>query len=243
MHPKDSIQSLNLRRELQRRLEFVKRRVSHSPAEFRFATGKSTTLPREQKMPPGWAIEAARSYWTHGIGKAFAHINADSIRGDPSGTTRELIGIYESMLAYVSHPGLSESCDPPEVKAATESLRKMTSRSVTKSLLKHLRALDSRIEELLPPPTVADLAVRGVRYLNGVGALNMSGEFRETETLTVQTYHAIWFGWPMLKNRTNFRALDLKEWVSGQFGIYASDKLIEKVYKDLGFARYKLSSL
>lgn len=104
MHPKDEIQNLNLRREVNRRVLFVKRRMEEMMREHEFAQDKLKELPRPMTMPPQWALDAASRIWEKGLGRPFMGMTKEEIEKDPRGCLHEVIGIYEGMMSYVQTP-------------------------------------------------------------------------------------------------------------------------------------------
>ena len=168
MHPKSAIQSLNLRREINRRLLFLKRRMAESIVEHHFMHGKISALPEGMKIPPEWALNSARLAWETGLGSPFKDMNPEGIRKDPRGSVKQMIGLYESMLSFVANPMPQENA--PEVRDAVDKLRRYSSQIVARKFLTHLKNLEKHLDRLLPPPTPEQLLNIGGRYIEGLHA-------------------------------------------------------------------------
>lgn len=242
MYPKSEIQSLNLRREINSRLRFLKQRMVESAIEHHYWGGTIPELPEGMRQPPEWAKEAAYAAWEQGLGIPFRHISKEGIKQDPRGSVKELIGIYESMLAFVANPRPEEA--DPEVREAAVKLRRFASKIVAKKLIQYLKKLEANIDRLLPAPTQAELVAIGERYTRGLRSANENDDsFLGIKTTTSKIYYLIWLFWPKLEARSSLTAKDLRDWLSKDFGLHSSDKLAESVHTKLRLSRYKKPGL
>jgi hypothetical protein len=239
MYPKREIENLNLRRELNRRLQFLKKRLLETVLEFKLAQGKIAELPAGMRVPPAWALDGARLSWDYGLGAAFKHVSEEEIRKDPRGCVKEIIGIYESMLAYVVHPSTIEK-ENEEARSALAELRSLASKVVAKKTLGQMRKLDARLEVVLPAATPEELVAWGERYTRGAKSMRVEeDEFPLMKSLSGRICYLVWFGWPLLEPMPQLRAEDLHRWLGEEFHVFASQKLVESIYTELHLAAYK----
>jgi hypothetical protein len=207
--------------------------------EHRFVFKKIRSLPRGMKVPPKWAQQAARLAWETGFGAPFKDLTPDQVKKDPRGCLKELIGIYEGLLAYVSNPGIEVPKIPGAAKAVKD-VRKFAGSMVQKGYLKYLKALEEATDRILPPPTNKELIECGKRYVRGLGSfMSPDGEFQHGRTATSKIYYLIWFSWPELEMKKELRAEDLRNWLAHQYRLFASQKLVEAIYTKLKLARSK----
>jgi hypothetical protein len=239
MYPKREIENLNLRRELNRRLQFIKKRLVETVYEFKLAQGKISELPEGMKVPPQWALDAARLAWDYGLGAPFKQLSQEEIKRDPRGCTKEIIGIYESMLAYVVHPSKVEK-ESDEARSALAEVRSLASKVVAKKTLGQLRKLDARLEAVLPQATPEELVAWGERYTRGAKSVRVEEDaFPLIKSLSGRICYLVWFGWPLLELMPQLRAEDLHKWLGEEFHVFASVKLVEAIYTELHLAAYK----
>ena len=236
MHPGRDIQRQNLIREMNRRLAFVKKRMLEVMIEFHFIQGRIIELPYPLRMPPDWVLDAARLSWETGFGNAFKNLTKEEIKRDPRGALRELIAVYEAMVAYVGNPRTDPKL-PPEANAAGVKLHKFAQKIVAKNMLTQLRKLDSTLEELLPPSTTKQLHDYSTRYDRGLRAtVDSSGELFADTSRTSQIYYLVWFFYPYLIKKPALSAAVLTKWLGDEVGFFVSQKSVERVHTKLKLA-------
>jgi hypothetical protein len=102
MYPKSAIKNLNLRRAMQVRMEFARKRLVETVFELPFARKTLASLPRGMEPPPDWALNAAclvSDRWLAPVTK----LTPEAIREDPRGVLQELMGMFEAMVLYLSN--------------------------------------------------------------------------------------------------------------------------------------------
>jgi hypothetical protein len=231
MHPKKSIQQLNFRREINRRLRFIKRRIPETVVEHHFFQGKLSALPVGMKSPPSWAREAANLFWIKGLGAHFAHITRDEIERDPRGAVREITAIHECLMSYISSPKLDTELSEIGDKELIEIKRALWP-DVGALLLQNLKKIDARLDELLEPATHEQLIAYRERELRATRALAPKDDAWGigNETMTVKIAYAIWFFWPEWDTKSRVTAGDLYSWLEKNLGLHVSLKLVELVF-------------
>lgn len=229
MHPKKGIQQLNLRREINRRLRFIKQRIPQTVFEHYFFHGKLPTLPDGMRTPPTWAREAANLAWIKGLGAQFARLRPEEIKRDPRGAVREVVAIHECLMAYISSPKLEAELAEIGDKELIE-IKKAIWPDVGKTLLQHLKKLDSRLDELLPPASHEQLIAYRERELRATRAVHDDDWILSGETMTVKIAYAVWFFWPEWEAKSRVTAVDLHTWLIKTLGLHTSQKLVEAVF-------------
>lgn len=230
MHPKKNLHHLNLRRELTRRLRFIKQRIPETVVEYWFFAGKLPALPDGMKSPPSWAREAANLFWLKGLGARFAHITPEEIKRDPRGAVREITAIHECLMAYISSPKLDAELAEIGDQDLVE-IKKAMWPDVGRSLLQHLKKLDGRLDELLPPASHEQLIEYRERELKTTRAIKLNeDDWPASETMTVKIAYAVWFFWPEWDAKSRVTAVDLHKWLSKTLGLHTSQKLVEAVF-------------
>jgi len=241
MYPKKRIQQLNLRRDLNRRLRFVKQRIGETVIEHHFFRGAIPTMPNGLRIPPPWARNAANEGWTRGFGAVFDRITPEEIQRDPRGAVREITAIHESLMAYISSPKLDEEIGEIGDTELAE-IKKAIWPDVGKILLQNLKKLDARLDELLPPATHAQLIEYHSRELRATKAVGVGDELIfGGKTMTAKICYIIWFFWPELEAKRQMTAGDLHTWLKTALGIFASQKLVEAIFTRLRMSTGKVN--
>lgn len=241
MYPKKRIQQLNLRRDLNRRLRFVKQRIVETVIEHHFFRGAIPTMPNGLRIPPPWARNAANEAWTRGLGAVFDRITPEEIRRDPRGAVREIRAIHESLMAYISSPKLEAEMREIGDKELAE-IREAIWPDIGKSLLQNLKKLDARLDDLLPPATHAQLIEYQGRESRATRAMNLAEDsILGGKTMTANICYIVWFFWPEFEAKQHMTAGDLHTWLKSTLGIFASQKLVEAIFTRLRMSTGKVN--
>jgi hypothetical protein len=236
MYPKDDIQKLNRRRELNRRLSFVKKRMTEVGVELHFARGDIQSLPKEMVEPPEWALKAARWVATNCLGIP----SKEEISKDIGGAWEEMIGRYDGILAFITGVG-TEKTDDVEVRRVLRKLQKFTLEIADKNTLDKIKERDLAVERLLPPMTPEELFELGERRRRGISSVvNRKGELQILKSTQAEIYYFVWFFWPVLREMIpTLTAAKVSAWLSKEFGIFTSMETVEIVYTKLDLASFK----
>ena len=236
MYPKGDIKKLNRRRELNRRLRFVQKRMVEVAFEFLLAQGKIPALPEGMEEPPEWALSAAR--WV--AENCLKPPTAEDVTNDAGGVWMETIGRYEGLLAYVTQAGKGGG-NSDEARRVLTKLQKFTSKLVPREPLDEAKQLDLEIERILPPMTATEIFEFNERRIRGISSVvNSEGELQVLKTDQAEIYYLIWFFWPKIHEMIpSITAAKVGTWLSDNFELFTSLETVEIVYARLGLASFK----
>ena len=225
MQKRDRIE-LDRRREISRRVRFLKNRMRDMPIELSFATGKRATLPKNLAMPPDWALASARLA-SDGMNKPIEHLKPIKGRQYQPADLIELLGFYQSIVCYVNNPPKDmqeQQSDVPELRSVWAPLEKKVTRGFQKFILRLQRLTKIKYEI----PSSKQLIEVNERFGKGLGEFaSADGEIRGLHSVSARLYYLIWMFWSHLEKR--FNAPYIHSWFKRDFGEATSDKTVEAV--------------
>jgi hypothetical protein len=229
MRSKKELNALNRRREINRRLTFVKKRMDAAPVELAFAFGRLEKMPAHSSVPPDLALAAARLSWKTGFGP-LAKITGDAREKLKGRDVWEIFGMYRAMYAF-AHDRITAAC-PGSEKWALAQLKRHVARGLSKSFLRWLGKLEARFKISVPAPSLEALIEQGQRSTAGLSSfVTPAGEMPTMKTATARIYHNWWFFWPSLEGR--WTAPALHSWLAQELDERVSDKLVERLLTSL----------
>lgn len=219
--------ALNLRREFNRRIRFVKQRMREMPVELRFAQGKLNALPERITLPPEWALASAR-LWAVGFFRPMSElIPREGQKYDPLKLV-EFTGCFHAMVSFVSHPSQALLDEEKELPVEITDMRLKLAGRLEKGFVHFVSRILAKLPRIEGLPSAEQQKVVNERYNRGLGA------FRTRPDLivgcmnsTVTLYHVIWMFWPSLKE--HFTAPYIHSWFKRELGQSTSDKTVEAV--------------
>lgn len=243
MYPRSEIQKLNHRRLIQVKLRFARKRILETVVEMAYARKTLGELPEGMAVPPSWALQAALLVAERWM-RPFARITPEHIKANPRGVVKELLGLFDAMVASMAH---TASDLPPELRATEEGrvMKKIANDLAKGAFKQYLLKLEKALDVLLPKPTHQELVEHSKRYHTGLTEYFSPDEelgVRGMETLTSQLYYFIFFFWPRLVTIKRIRAVDVQEFLFAETGMHFSTKLTEKVYRDIRMSEAKVAT-
>ncbi len=237
MYPKRDLERLNVRRAANARIRFARKRMLETVIELSFARGKCAQLPTPMRVPPEWALNAARLVSERWLAPLIK-ITPEEIRSNPRGVVKELLGIFDAMVASMA--ALADEL-PPAIRRTKEgrTVKEIADELAAGDFRSYLVSLERELGHKLPKPTHRELVEHAQRYERGLTELiSPEDEFGVTgmETMTAQLYYLVWFYWPKLVLRKQLRATDLEAFLFQETQLRFSTKLVEKIYRDTRIA-------
>ena len=225
MRPEQEFNRRELRKEMQNRLRFLQDRIRVTPIELAYALGRTAALPSGMKLPPRWALEAARVTWAR-VFAPLAELEAEVSSGKINAVRMwELFAQFRSMVSYLDSPS-AEILQKEKELPALVALRKTAATQISKDFLRYIQRVERNFRCNLPNPTLEELADHAAGTEKGHDSfVTTKGELPAMKTATSQIYYLLWFYWPK-RASTLGTTPEVHTWLTRQHGVICGDDLV-----------------
>jgi hypothetical protein len=235
MHPRRDLETLNRRKERDRRLRFINRRIGEILHEYRLVEGRATVLPSKMARPPEWALRAATQF----LRSTFERPPDEIVAKNPLRAFGELKGMIEVMSAAAIEA--AADTDSNTRRFAAKMLRlAQPERDVAATLANASVAA----ERLSGTSTKHRLEYQKSQVRGAEQVVSDDGSIRIPRTAQAEIYYVVWFFWEELNRKLpELSSGKLHRWLTQSLGIHASEKTVELVYTRLRLGKFVRASL